>query len=168
MGNAIVSELKMKSDAAWAALIGQLQGMDSYLDRSDGPGEWTTRQVLSHLLFRSGWHPVDFLKKFSNTNLPESETTPGHTDVPPERQEMTLKRFLDVLDAQRKEVFAYLESLAEADLQRKARIAFLKQFLGTEEITIPIYVGVMLDRHWKSHAGQLAKIRNAVGLPEAT
>jgi hypothetical protein len=30
-----------------------------------------------------------------------------------------------------------------------------------------VYVGAMFDHHWKDHAGQLAKIRKAVGLPAA-
>jgi hypothetical protein len=28
-------------------------------------------------------------------------------------------------------------------------------------------VGALFDYHWNDHAGQLAKIRKAVGLPEA-
>lgn len=36
---------------AWANLTAQLHGMESYMERADTVGEWTTRQVLSHLLF---------------------------------------------------------------------------------------------------------------------
>ena len=39
--------------------------------------------------------------------------------------------------------------------------------MGNEEVPIPVYVGAMFDYHWNDHAGQLAKIRKAVGLPEA-
>ena len=65
------------------------------------------------------------------------------------------------------EMLGYLDGLREADLQRKARIPLFKQFMGTDEIPIPMFVGAMLDFHWNDHAGQLAKIRQAVGLPEA-
>ncbi|MEK6568690.1 MAG: DinB family protein [candidate division NC10 bacterium] len=165
MANAIVTDLRAKSDAAWANLTRQLQGMEPYMDRSDAPGEWTTRQVLSHLLFEPGWNPVDFLKKFSTTDLPLGEIIPGQTNVTPERQKMTLRQFLDALGGQRREVFAYLEGLSEADLQgRKARIPFLKEFLGTDEIALAMYAGLLFDVHWNDHAGQLAKIRKAVGL----
>jgi hypothetical protein len=165
MANAILKDLRAKSDAAWANLTRQLQGMEPHMDRSDAPGQWTTRQLLSHLLGEPGWQPVEFLKKFSTTNLPPGEITPGQSNVNPERQKMTLKQFLDALDARRQSVFAYLESLPEADLQqRKARIPIFKQLLGTDEIPIHVYAGVLLDRHWNDHAGQLAKIRKAVGL----
>lgn len=168
MVNATVKELRAKSDAAWGNVTHQLQGMEPYMNRSDAPGEWTTRQVLAHLLGAPGRKPVDFLKKFSDRDLPVSETTPGQTAVSPERQKMTLKQFLDALDSQRREVLAYVEGLPEADLgRRKARIPFLKQFLGTDEIALAMFAGLLFDRHWNEHAGQLAKIRKAVGLPDA-
>jgi len=34
-------------------------------------------------------------------------------------------------------------------------------------VPIPVYVGALFDYHWSDHAGQLAKIRKAVGLPDA-
>jgi hypothetical protein len=43
MASAVVDELKKKSDTAAANLARQLQDMDPYLDKSDAPGEWTTR-----------------------------------------------------------------------------------------------------------------------------
>lgn len=165
MANATVSDLRAKSDAAWANLTRLLQGMEPYMERSDAAGQWTTRQVLAHLLGEPGRKPMDFLKKFSDHDLPVSETTPGQSSVTPERQKMSLKQFLEALDAQRREVLAYLESLPEADLERrKARLPFIKQFLGTDEIPLARFVGLIYDGHWNDHAGQLAKIRKAVGL----
>jgi len=64
-------------------------------------------------------------------------------------------------------VLGYLGGLPETQLARKARIPLFKQFMGTDEITIPMFVGAMFGYHWNDHAGQLAKIRKAVGLPDA-
>jgi hypothetical protein len=163
-----VEELRRKSDAAWAELTRQTQGMEPYLEQSDAPGEWTTREVLAHLLFEPGWKPVPVLRTFATKDLPTIEIQAGKTWVTPERTAMTLRQLVDALDAQRREVFAYLDTLAEGDLARKARIPLFKQFMGTDEIAIARYVGAMFDFHWRDHAGQLAKIRKAVGLPEAT
>jgi hypothetical protein len=88
------------------------------------------------------------------------------TTVTPERGRMTLAELIAALDTQRREVFAYLETLEEADLRRKARIPLFAPIVGTDEITLPIFVGAMFDRHWNGHADQLAQIRQAVGLPE--
>ena len=72
MGNQTVAELRKKSDAAWGNLSRQLQGMEPYIDRSDAPGEWTTREVLSHLLFEAGFDP-------SQVQRPDAS---GHDAVP--------------------------------------------------------------------------------------
>jgi hypothetical protein len=168
MTSATVNDLRAKTDASWANLRRQLDGMAPHMERADAPGEWTTRQVLSHLLFEPGWDPVAFLKKFSERDFPPGEITPGRVDVTPERQAMTLAQFVEALDAQQRSVFQYLQSLGDADLhQRKARIPLFKQFFGTDETPIAVYVGALFDYHWNDHAGQLAKIRKAVGLPDA-
>ncbi len=60
MASKIASELKAKSDAAAGKLTRQLQGMEAYMERSDAPGQWTTREVLSHL----GGVEVEALRQF--------------------------------------------------------------------------------------------------------
>jgi len=167
MASATVTELRKKSEAASANLHRQLEGMEPYLERSDAPGEWTTREVLCHLLFAPGWQLAALLKTFAGRDLPVIEISPGDTNVTPERQKMTLAELADALESQRRALFGYLDGLSEADLQRKARIPFFKQFMGTDEIPIPMFVGAMFDFHWNDHAGQLGRIRQAVGLPEA-
>jgi hypothetical protein len=167
MAHAKVNELRARTDKAWAHLKEQLQGMEPHLDKSDAPGQWTTREVLCHMLFEPGWKPVPLLKSFARQNLPVIDIKPSETDVSGERKTMTLKQYMDALDAQRREVMAYLDGLSEADLSRKSRIPLFKEIMGTDEIDIPTYVGALFEYHWNDHAGQLAKIRKAVGLPEA-
>ncbi|HKZ07124.1 MAG TPA: DinB family protein [Methylomirabilota bacterium] len=166
MATATVSGLRAKSDAAYANLSKQVQGLEPYLDKSDAPGEWTARQVLCHLLFEPGWDIVSVLKTFSTKDLPLIEIQ-SFTDTSGERATATGKQLLEKLDAQRKAMLGYLDGLSEAELQRKARIPLFKQLMGNEEVPIPVYVGALFDYHWNDHAGQLAKIRKAVGLPEA-
>ena len=168
MANPTVSELTTTTAAAWGNLTRQLQGMEPYLERADAPGEWTTREVLCHLLSEPGWDPVARLKTFAHRDYPVIDIQPGQLHVTDERKRMTLRQFVDTLDAQRRGVLAYLGGLTEADLQqRKARIPLFKQFMGTDEIPIARFVGALFDFHWNDHAGQLAKIRKAVGLAAA-
>jgi DinB superfamily len=166
MVSATVTELREKSESAAANLYRQLEGMEPYLERSDAPGEWTTREVLCHLLFEPGWKPAAVLDTFAERDLPVIEISPGSTNVTPERQKMTLAELAAALEDQRQEMLGYLDRLSEADLHRKARIPLFKQFMGKDEIPIPIFVSAMFDYHWNDHAGQLGKIRQAVGLPE--
>jgi hypothetical protein len=166
MATPIVAELRKKADSAWDNLNRQLQGMEPYMDRADAPDEWTTREVLCHLLSEPDWKPVVLLKTFATRNLPVIEITPGQMNVRGWREFMSLGQFKEALDDQRCEVFEYLESLNEADLGRKARIPLFKQIMGSEEVSVPAYVGALYDYHWNDHAAQLAKIRRTVGLPE--
>jgi hypothetical protein len=166
--NTVMQELHAKTDAAWSNVNRQLQGMESHLEQADAPGEWTTREVLSHLLFQEGSNMVDLLKTFARRDYPLFELGPGDPSMTPARRTMSLRQLIDALDAQRKGVFGYLDGLPEADLaERKLRIPLFKEFMETDEISLAMFTGAMYDFHWNDHAGQLAKIRKAVGLPAA-
>ena len=160
-----IQDLEARAEAAWSHLAAQLAGMEPYLERADEPGEWTTREVLSHLLFPPNWDMVAVLRSFAERDLPVIEIEPGDPFVTPERRRMTLGQLAAALDAQRRAVRAYLGTLTAADLTRKARIPLFKTFMGTDEITLPVFIGAMFEYHWNDHAAQLAKIRSAVGLP---
>ena len=170
MGNKVIDGLRAKSDEAWGKIGRVLDGMDAHIDRSDAPGEWTARQVLAHLLLAPGGDAAEVLKRFrSGGDLALVEIAASHTDVSGERGRMTLTQLESALESQRREGFAFLESLSEDELQqRKARIPVFKQYMGTDEIPLAVFVGGMWDFHWRDHAGQLAKIRAAAGLPAAT
>src|SRR5260370_9178701 len=163
----IIGELRTRTEAVWDRLSGQIPGMEVYMERPDAPAEWTARQVLCHLLGEPGWRPVSVLSTFATTELPLIEIKPGQTHVTPERQMMRLQPFTKALDRHRREVFEYLESLGDEDLQRKARIPLFKEFLGTDEVTIPTWVGVFFGAHCSGHSGHLRQIPQRVGLPEA-
>ncbi len=167
MASAAVNELKKKSDDAAANLWKQLQGMEPNLDKSDAAGEWTTREVLCHLLGDPEEKPVTVLQSFTVGSLPVIDIKPGHAPVTPERQKMTLAQLREALETKRRGLLSYLDSLENADLGRKAKIPLFKQFMGTDEIALPVYVGAMFDYHWNDHAGQIAKIRKANGMPDA-
>ncbi len=167
MASQVIRDLVTKSDEAWNNLTRQLACMEAYLERADAPGEWTAREVLSHLLEGPDWKPAKILASFAERDLPTIDIAPGETFLTPARRAMTLKQLVDALDAQRREVIAYLEGLSDADLGRKARIPLFKSFMGTDEIPLPMFVGAMFEYHMNDHAGQIAKIRKAVGLPAA-
>jgi hypothetical protein len=168
MAGPVASELRTKMDAAQVNLFRQLEGMETHLEKTDAPGQWTAREVLSHLLFEPGFDPVATLKTFTAASLPVIEIDPGQTHLDGPRKTMTLGQFKSALEGQRTSVLAYVESLPDAELQgRKARIPLFKQIMQQEEIPIAVYVGALFDYHWNDHAGQLGKIRKAAGLPDA-
>ena len=115
MSNATVNELRKKNDAAWERLERQLVGMEAHLQRAHAPGQWTTRQVLCHLLFEPGFRPTGLLECFAAADPPLIEIIPGVVTVTAERGRMTLAELTAALDAQRRQVFAYLETLGDIE-----------------------------------------------------
>ena len=57
--------------------LGAAPGMEPHLDKSAAPGEWTTRQVLCHLLDDPDWKPAAVLKSFASSKLPLIQIDPG-------------------------------------------------------------------------------------------
>jgi hypothetical protein len=168
MAGTVAKEMRTKIDAARTNLFRQLDGLETHLETSDAPGQWTTREVLSHLSFERGFDAVATLETFTTGTMPVIEIDPGQTHLDGERRAMTLGQFKAGLDKQRTEVLAYIDTLSDADFQnRKARIPLFKQLGQSEEVPIAAFVGVLFDYHWNDHAGQLAKIRKAAGLPDA-
>lgn len=168
MASTTLEMLRARTDAAFARITAQLQGMEPHLDRADAPGEWTTREVLSHLLFEPGWDPVATLEQFAERDLATLDIEASNHYCTDDRRRLSLADLIGALDAQRRQVFGHLAAFTDAQLaRRKIRIPLFEQFMGTDEISIAAYVGAMLDFHWNDHAGQLAKIRAAAGLPEA-
>jgi AAA+ superfamily predicted ATPase len=54
MDSQIIGESRTTTDAGWGRLSAQLQGMECYMEEPDALAEWTTRQVLCHLLGEPG------------------------------------------------------------------------------------------------------------------
>lgn len=166
MTNPIVQELRSKNDAAWERLARALDGMDAHLEATDAPGEWTARQVLCHLLGAPGGQPVALLERFAAAEPPLLEITPGAVTVTAERARMTLADLVAALDGQRRQVFDYLDGVGGAGLAGTARVPLFQPLLGGDVVPLPVFVGILFDRHWTAHAEQLEKIRRAAGLPE--
>ena len=165
--HAAVRELRKTSDAARERLGRQLAGMEPHLEQTHAPGQWTTREVLCHLLGEPGADLAALLECFSATDPPLVEITPGLVTLSAERRRMTLAGLLAALDVQRGTVLDYLDGLGPGDLGRRARIPLLAPILGTDEVTLPAFVGAMFGMHWDAHADQIGQIRQAVGLSEA-
>jgi hypothetical protein len=172
MASQVVTELRGAADAVWLRLSAQLEGMDCYMERAAAPGQWTARQVLCHLLGAPGWRPVPVLASFVPAGGPAGpgalavvEVKPGEVHLTPERQMMKLQQFKNALARHRREVFDYLATLSDQDLERRACVRRLGP--GPDEVTIPAWVASTFVAHWSDHADQLAEIRRVVGLPAA-
>src|SRR5256884_9510042 len=104
MAGRLVSEINAKSAAALTRLARQLDGMDPYLDSASARGEWTTREVLAHLLGDPGWDPLAALKTFAHRELPPIDVTAGTVVMTAERRPLTAQQLVDAIQRRRPHV----------------------------------------------------------------
>jgi hypothetical protein len=167
MAGTIASEIMANSDAAFARLTRQLDGLEPYADRSDAPGQWTARAVLAHMLADPVMDPTAALGMFADRDRPTLNLELGKSRLTPERQRMSLKQLADALAQERQRVKAWVAGLSDDELmRRKARVPALAGVVGSEEVSLAMFARAVLELHLNDHAGQLGKIRKAVGLPE--
>ena len=121
-------------DTAQANLFRQLDGMQAHLEKSDAPGEWTAREVLSHLLFEPGFDPVATLRTFHPTNLQLIDLAPGSTHLDGQRKAMGLGQFKTALEQQRTNVAAYVGALFDYHWNDHAgQLAKIRKAAGLSE-----------------------------------
>mgnify|MGYP003694683717 CR=1 FL=1 len=127
------------------------------------PGE-----VLSHLLFPPGWNAVTLLQVVLRARSAGRGDRADARCVPDPRAPHD-----DAGPVHRRARHAAAETCwpiwtrarrSRISRARRASRSF-KTFMGTEEIPLPVFVGAMFEYHWNDHAAQLAKIRQAIGLP---
>jgi uncharacterized damage-inducible protein DinB len=118
-------------------------------------GEWCIREVLTHL---SGDVDETFLqgiKRFTDESTPTLDLTPGTIYTSAEREKMPVKDLASSVAQQYREIGAFVGGLNEQQLNLPGKIGFLKQYTGTEDITLGSWATLMTDMHLQQHVDQL-------------
>jgi len=130
---------------AHAALRRALDGMDYCLDWRPQPGEWSAREVVSHLLSQG--------RALNQAALQAPHGDPGTVEFPksgprltPERREQDLPELLAELDRFAAETASLLADLLKQRPQLAERVA--AEYQG----------------HWQEHIRQLSQTRLSLGL----
>jgi uncharacterized damage-inducible protein DinB len=118
-------------------------------------GEWCIREVLTHL---SGDVDETFLqgiKRFKNENTPSLDLTPGTLSSSAEREKMPVRDLASSVAQQYREIGAFVGGLNDEQLNLPGKIGFLKQYTGSEDITLGSWATLMADMHLQQHVEQL-------------
>lgn len=118
-------------------------------------GEWCIREVLTHL---SGDVEETFLqgiKRFKNENTPSLDLTPGTLSSSAEREKMPVRDLASSVAQQYREIGAFVGGLNDEQLNLPGKIGFLKQYTGSEDITLGNWATLMADMHLQQHVEQL-------------
>lgn len=151
-----------KSRKAWQAIEQALAGLEGYGDWRPAPTEWSAKEVLSHLLGRQGEPPTVLLQRILQEDLPEIYLEIGQSNMTPERQRKSLGSLKGEFRRHYQEVVAYINGLSNERLQRKGRFPAFRAFMGTDQVSLIHFATLVTDLHWRDHAGQLKKIKEAL------
>jgi hypothetical protein len=132
---------------------------ESAAGRQPAAGEWSVREVLSHLCGEEGENHASGFRRLLDEDTPLFELDPGKSNFTPERQKMTTSELLSVAVAQYNELGAFLAGLNEEQLSRKARVPLLKDSPLGEYVTMAQLAGALVDYHLNEHINQISSAR---------
>src|ERR1700730_9560808 len=117
-------------------------------------GEWSVRDVLCHLSGDAEHSFRDDLNRILDEDKPELDLTPGDLYWTPAREKASAQELAQSVAVQYREIGTLVAGLSAEQLDRSARIAFLKQARGNDEIRLAEWIGLMADYHLSQHIGQ--------------
>jgi hypothetical protein len=116
-------------------------------------GEWSAKEVLSHLTGQDDALSMYEFKRFLNEETPDLGITPGsYSDV---RKDAPVSDLVSKIDSDYKQIGQFFAGLNEEQLNRKAHIPFLKETPLGEYPTLGQWAIGMIQFHLNDHVQQL-------------
>jgi len=150
--------------AAQGQLLELLSGMDYCLDWKPEPPDWSTRQVVYHLLESPPGGLQRVLWAAVSGESEPIEVWAGDDNITPERAGYDLDQ---VLDDVARFFTATQEALEAAGKQEIAGESVLDRYQtsgGGQTYTVGELLDSMFGAHWSEHLGQIRALRDALGM----
>jgi hypothetical protein len=148
--------LKDKFDEKASEIESTVSGVsDEKASRRPAEGEWSVRDVLCHLSGDAQHTFRDDLNRFLEEDMPVLGVTPGELYSTPDRESASIQELARSVAAQYRDIGTFVSGLTEEQLARPARIAFLKEVRGNDEIKLSEWISLMAEYHLSQHISQL-------------
>jgi DinB superfamily len=119
-------------------------------------GEWSAKEVLSHLTGRDDALSMYEFQRFLKEETPDLGITPGsYSEV---RKDAPLSELVSRLDSDYKQIGSFLAGLNAEQLNRKAHIPFLKETPLGEYPTLGQWAIGVIQFHLNDHIQQLQNL----------
>ena len=141
------------------------EGLDEEMSSKSPEGRWTPRQIISHLCGPEGIGHLRTLKAFLEADSPEIDMKPEDPYWSGKRSRMSLAELLAEFDQEYSRIAAFVESLSEEQLSRKAHIPMLKDSPLGEYPTLAQWAVGLSTYHIGFHVDHMREISQALGLP---
>ena len=150
MGNALSEQMAQKVGEIKQVVAGL---SDEKASKPPAEGEWSVKQVLSHLCGDDDALSMYEFKRFLAEDNPDLGLVPGnygdaHKNAP-------LPELVSKIESDYAAVGQFLSGLSDEQLGRKAHIPFLKETPLGEYPTLGQWAGAVINFHLADHVSQL-------------
>src|SRR3990170_6851681 len=150
MGSALSEQLAAKVKEVTGAVAGL---SDDQAAKPKAEGEWSAKQVLSHLCGDADALSMYEFKRFLAEETPDLGLSPGnYGDV---RKNASVKELVSKLESDYAAIGGFLAGLNDEQLGRKAHVPFLKETPLGEYPTLGQWAGAIVNFHLADHVQQL-------------
>jgi uncharacterized damage-inducible protein DinB len=150
------ASLKDKFDEKASAMESIVAGVsEEKAAKRPAEGEWSARDVFCHLSGDAEHTFRDDLNRFLAEDMPALDVTPGELFWTADRESATIQELARAVAAQYREIGTFVSGLTDEQLARPARIAFLKEVRGNDEIKLSEWISLIVEYHLGQHLGQL-------------
>ena|SRR3972149_6047499 len=150
MGNSLSEQLSAKVGEIKQIAAGMA---DDEASKPKAEGEWSAKQVLSHLCGDTDALSMYEMKRFLNEDTPDLGLTPGNYGDA--RKNESIAALMSKIDTDYAEIGRFLAGLSDEQLDRKAHIPFLKETPLGEYPTLGQWAGAVITFHLNDHINQL-------------
>jgi hypothetical protein len=148
--------LKSLFDEKASQIEAVVAGMsEEHARQAPAAGEWCVREVLYHLSGDAGQTFYDDVRRFLEEDKPELPLTPGEVYTSPERESASLQELAASVADQYRKIGEFASGLSDEQLGRIARVGFLKQARGNDEVALSEWLSLTANYHLNLHIGQL-------------
>jgi hypothetical protein len=154
MGSALSEQLaaKVKEVTAAAASLS-----DDQAAKPKAEGEWSAKQVLSHLCGDSDALSMYEFKRFLAEETPDLGLSPGNYGDT--HKNASVKELVSKIESNYAAIGSFLAGLNDDQLGRKAHIPFLKETPLGEYPTLGQWAGAVINFHLADHLNQLRALQ---------
>ncbi len=150
------ASLKDKFDEKASEIESTVSGISGEkASRRPTADEWSVRDVLCHLSGDAEHSFRDDLNRILDEDKPELDVSPGELYWTSAREKASVQELARSVAEQYRQIGTLVAGLSAEQLDRPARIAFLKQARGNDEIKLAEWIGLIADYHLGQHIGQL-------------
>ena len=145
-------------------LVELLDGMDYCLDWRPEESDWSTRQIIYHLLDTPNGGINRVISNILSGDLQEFEIWSNLDNITPERMAHDLQRIIEKISEFFRIMEGAIESAVDGDFENKSTLVHQRTRGTDDQRSVQELLDRAFDGHWRGHLTQIQELRNGLGM----